>query len=216
MERLGVDVLSTICRYLTRMDMYALTLTCTQISKNIERLCKPFCVEDALISLARLEMAWTIPNFIRLRCTYLMALGITKGDLSLLEWLRVHGCHFVSEDMFKAVHLGQKHVVRWMCGPNSFMGWCETNSRLLPSSCMLYATRQGDLATLQWLVEEHGCTPSTRCGERLCITAAVNGHLAILQWAYVQGFPMPKDKCAQLAQDYGHLSIVHWLTRIRG
>ena len=43
----------------------------------------------------------------------------------------------------------------------------------------------------------------------LCLVAAFNGHLAVLQWARVHGCPWDESTCSRVAKN-GHLAVLQW------
>jgi hypothetical protein len=67
-----------------------------------------------------------------------------------------------------------------------------------------YATENGHLHVLQWLVEN-----GFPWDERICEYAAYNGRLDILQWARENGCPWNTWVCSYAAQN-GYLDILQW------
>jgi hypothetical protein len=123
-----------------------------------------------------------------------------NGWLSVLQWLREHGCPWDKWTCYWAAKGGHVEVLQWAREQSLPCPWDEW-------TCW-GAARGGHLQVLQW-AREHGCP----WDKRTCSMAAGGGHLKVLQWAREQSPPCPwsLSTCRFVATEGGHPEVYEWL-----
>lgn len=144
-----------------------------------------------------------------------------KGDLVMLEWMRVNDCLEISRmDYEAAATAGDLMTLQWLRANASSPEW--SNQPGLICGC---AAEGGHLDVLKWLVD-NGCSLTDGAmGQNVCSNAEKGGHLDVLQWLRANGCewdsylppsndvffsPNQGSTCSDAALG-GHLDLLKWL-----
>ncbi len=113
-------------------------------------------------------------NGVKMKCSD----AARRGWLSVLQWLRKHGCPWNEWTCWAAARGGHLEVLQWAREQSSPCSWDEL-------TCWA-AAEGGHLEVLQWA---RGQSPPCFWDEGTCWGAARGGHLEVLQWAWEHGCP---------------------------
>lgn len=126
------------------------------------------------------------------------------GNIQCMVWLRLNGCPLDGDTLDLAAGGGRIDVLRWL-----FDAGCQTSSHAISSAASV-----GSIECMAFL-RDHGCGWSVGWwnGEYCC--AAVNGHVAALQWLHENKCPRVVGRRNNLVMNeavrYGKLDSMQWL-----
>lgn len=145
-------------------------------------------------------LKWCQDNNVGLLDEYTCAHAALGGQLTVIKWLRAHGCPWSARTCWYASLGGHLHVLQYARAQG-----CPWDSY----TCT-YAAESGNLAVLRW-AKEHGCP----WNHKTCTEAVRKGHLETLKFAIENGCPYNEDRCISYARQKGHTAIVDWLCRAK-
>jgi len=162
-------------------------------------------------------------------------LAMLKGHLHILKFL-----YTIIPDAImgagSSLHALERRSVR-------ILRWLHSKGIKIDNRVLCSATRRGDLATLKWLIDKERVSTQTsrrdlepvmfaqaaaggfmhiitylkskgfKWNERVCLIAANNGQLRILQWLRKQDPPCPwkKNECVLTARNHEH--VRDWISQ---
>ena len=141
-----------------------------------------------------------------------------RGDLSTLQWLRLHNCPWDENTCIEAAGYGHLPVLKWakenkcpcgvsVCSQAAVKGKIEIIKWLRQNNCpwdeetCVSAARGNQLKTLQW-VRQNGCP----WNEKACRHAALLGNIRVLKWLRLNGCPWNVSRC-YYARDFVNQAI---------
>ena len=146
-----------------------------------------------------------------------------KGDLVMLDWMRVNDCLEISSTDYEvAAAAGGLMTLQWLRANASSPEWSDQ-----PCLICCGAAEGGHLDVLKWLVD-NGCSLTDGAmGQNVCSSAAKGGHFDVLQWLRANGcewdsyLPASNDAFLYFAPNQGttcsdaalggHLDLLKWL-----
>lgn len=131
---------------------------------------------------------------------------VEQGQLDILKYLYLQEGFSLSASLSAAAaRNGHFDVLRWLVRIK-----CPVDATTFAG-----AADHGDLSMVQWLYDlPRPFSEKCSWNGRTCSTAALNGHMSILQWARSKGCPWDAQTCAMAARN-DHKSILLW-ARFKG
>jgi Ankyrin repeats (many copies) len=118
-----------------------------------------------------------------------------NGSLQVLQWLRAHGCPWVTSDVAEAAaHSGNVQMMAWLQ---------QQPGVVLTAAAMTAAARANRQEMCEYLYSQN-CP----WHEGVCSTAAYGGHLQLLLWLHEHGCPWYLHSVYTNAVEGGHAEVI--------
>lgn len=133
-----------------------------------------------------------------------------SGNLRIIKWLTTR-----PEDEFDDPCLTQ-YDIRWICstaahhGRNNIIQWCIANGlSYIHGDTIQSAIFSGNIRGVILLSDiRHGAFP---LDYDACESATRNGHLSMIKWLRLHGYPFNVEVIRHKAIKCGHMHIIEWL-----
>ncbi|GAQ90357.1 hypothetical protein KFL_006310070 [Klebsormidium nitens] len=131
--------------------------------------------------------------------------ALWEGHLQVAEWIYEQDASVIEGVCLLAAKLGRLNLLQWARARDPAPHW----DKELCNQVVIMALRMGRPEVAQWGVLQN---PAMECATT-CLTAAVTGNLATLQWLRGRTPPCPwvGVDCALGALENGHLEVVKWV-----
>ena len=133
-----------------------------------------------------------------------------NGHFDILKWLLQNKCRRVDDNIFSgaAIH-GRIDILEYLL----------ENGYRCGNTVFIKAAASGQIKVLEWFrtrlgfSKKRGCKWNVRLyreNVRLYSEAAINGHLEVVKWLYVNGCPYNRET-GGFAASNGHINILEWI-----
>ncbi|KAL6051405.1 Ankyrin repeat domain-containing protein [Balamuthia mandrillaris] len=144
------------------------------------------------------------------------------SHLAVLQWARAQGCPWNEDTCTQAAATGQLHVLQWArangCNWNEDRvveqavcnGYISLRVEVDQSAREGRGRRSGGARWRRDLEELTFCSGCGVMDEKICDTAARNGHWEVVKWAKNNGCPFNGQRVSFYAAKIGNLEMLQW------